>query len=171
MRCKNCGKKCSCFRASATLSTLPLSRLTYSSFGLLSHKSRRLWKLNGGQLFAKQLLSKNTLMAASDGRFECLRCGYRWRPRMPWPREKHGGQNNNDVPVRCARCRSKYWNKSYVRKISDDLRNPNSPLFTPLLLTDFCFGGGIVRRNEAGQFASISRRKAAHKRLAPTKRK
>lgn len=37
----------------------------------------------------------------------CQRCGNRWRGR-----EKH----RYKAPVRCASCRSKYWNKPRVRK-------------------------------------------------------
>lgn len=43
------------------------------------------------------------------GSFQCLRCGYHWRGR--W-------QHDNEPvhqPKRCARCRSKYWDRSRRR--------------------------------------------------------
>ena len=37
-------------------------------------------------------------------RYECLRCGYRWIPRI------------ETLPKRCARCRTPYWNRPVVRQ-------------------------------------------------------
>lgn len=41
----------------------------------------------------------------------CLRCGHNWYPRGNW-------RTGNHTAVRCASCRSKYWNKPYVRDYS-----------------------------------------------------
>lgn len=39
--------------------------------------------------------------------FRCLRCGYEWFPKSK--------TDDNHVPVKCAKCRSIYWNKPKVR--------------------------------------------------------
>jgi hypothetical protein len=60
---------------------------------------------------------------------KCLRCGHTW-----WPRAKRifsqGGRNGHHLEYleaeskRCAKCRSAYWNKMYVRQNSN--RAPGS---------------------------------------------
>jgi len=36
-------------------------------------------------------------------KFECLRCGHKWSPK------------NDEVPLRCAFCKSPYWKKAMDR--------------------------------------------------------
>jgi hypothetical protein len=39
-------------------------------------------------------------------KFECLRCGHKWNPR------------SEEVPLRCAFCKSPYWNKATLNGAS-----------------------------------------------------
>ena len=64
---------------------------------------------------------------------KCRRCGHEWQTRVPWSRIKFGEKVKNHVPVRCASCRSKYWNRGYTRNISRDRMNPGSYFYTPPL--------------------------------------
>jgi len=57
---------------------------------------------------------------------KCLRCGHTWWPRGNW-------RTQNFVPIRCAKCRSPFWNKPYVRNISHSRLNPNSSFDAKLL--------------------------------------
>lgn len=44
---------------------------------------------------------------------KCLRCDYEWWPKTLQP------------PVVCAKCRSKYWNRPYVRNVKKKARKEN----------------------------------------------
>jgi hypothetical protein len=68
----------------------------------------------------------------------CLRCGHTWYPRGNW-------RTRNFTSVRCALCRSKYWNKPYVRNISQKILNPNSSFDAKLLPSH---NAGILRSNK-----------------------
>ncbi len=43
---------------------------------------------------------------------KCLRCNYEWYPRSP------------QKPTVCAKCRSKYWDKPYVRRVKEKTVEP-----------------------------------------------
>jgi hypothetical protein len=63
---------------------------------------------------------------------KCKRCGYEWNSRVK-------------SPVRCASCRSPYWNLPYVRNISEDFRNPGSYMYISSLPFNGVLGQTKVR--------------------------
>jgi hypothetical protein len=73
---------------------------------------------------------------------KCLRCGHEWTPRAKriFFQGGIGGRHVEHIEresKRCARCRSPYWNKMYVRQ--NENRAPGSVGYQPplpLLLTD-----------------------------------
>ena len=84
----------------------------------------------------------------------CLRCGYRWMPR--WKQRR--GYNDS---VRCAKCRSPYWNKPRVRKISEDRKNPNAPDYTPPLPSNSHSAGAVSSKSKLPSKSALRNHKIA----------
>jgi hypothetical protein len=96
----------------------------------------------------------------------CKRCGNEWYALTPWSYET--GYKKEHVPKRCAKCRSPYWNRDYVRKIQAANRNPNGDYHKqdlPLLHVnlDASHDAGIVSSKVMGdkRNAALKRRLSA----------
>jgi hypothetical protein len=80
--------------------------------------------------------------------YTCKRCGHRWHGRLkPLGLGRYGSVKYVEAePVRCAKCRSNFWNKDYVRKISQDRMNAGSYAFTPPLPFNSHDAGVVSRK-------------------------
>lgn len=83
---------------------------------------------------------------------KCLRCGNEWWDRKPWNFQY--GTKLDHVPKRCARCRSPYWNKPYVRRIASENRNAGSSFDAQTIPLLHCAGITVVTSHVAGTVRS-----------------